>query len=102
MKIVKILHLRKFSPRIVTVYGTTAAVSSQAGDQLLGLGVATTVLPIPWNVVVLCIRVDIVTVKVHCCVLELISRQILEQITTEEIIQYKTFQSEDLHQLYKT
>ena len=28
-----------------------------------------------------------------------LSRQILEQITAEEIIQYKTFQSEDLHQL---
>ena len=32
----------------------------------------------------------------------LMSRQILEQITTEEIIQYKTFRFEDLHQLYKT
>ena len=42
------------------------------------------------------------TVKVHCFVLELMSRQILEQITAEEIIQYKTFRSEDLHQLYKT
>ena len=29
------------------------------------------------------------TVKVHCCVLELMSRQILEQITAEGIIQYK-------------
>ena len=33
------------------------------------------------------------TVKVHCCVLELMSRQLLEQIT-EESIQYKMFQSE--------
>ena len=40
------------------------------------------------------------TAKVHCCVLELMSRQILEQITAEEIIQYKTFQFEDLYQLY--
>ena len=32
----------------------------------------------------------------------LMSRQILEQITAEEIIQNKTFQSKDLHQFYKT
>ena len=31
------------------------------------------------------------TVKVHCCVLELMSRQILEQITAEELLNTRRF-----------